>query len=84
MLSRSPTASFLPSLVVGLLLDDALPIFRALRSRMRMSPSGGVARMGLPQSNVSRIESGKTLPSFQTIKAYAKALDILPEQLDLG
>ena len=59
-----------------------MTIFQAWRTHKKMTQSEVAERMGIPQSNVSRIESGKTSPSFQTIKAYAKALYILPEQLD--
>jgi len=84
MISHYQTDSTIPHKVVSKMIDDDMTIYQAWRTHKKMTQSEVAERMGIPQSNVSRIESGKTSPSFQTIKAYAKALDILPEQLDLG
>lgn len=84
MLSHYQTDSTIPHEVVSKMIDDDMTIYQAWRTHKKMTQSEVAERMGIPQSNVSRIESGKTSPSFQTIKAYAKALDLLPEQLDLG
>lgn len=72
-----------PHEVVSKMIDDDMTIFQAWRVFKKMTQQEVAEKMGIPQSNVSRIESGKTSPSFQTIKAYAKALGIAPEQLDL-
>lgn len=40
--------------------------------------------MGIVQSAVARIESEKHEPSYKTLKGFASAIGILPEQLDIS
>lgn len=72
-----------PHEVVSKMVDECMTIFQAWRTYKKITQAEVAERMGIPQPNVSRIESGKSTTTFQTVKAYAKALDIALEQLDI-
>lgn len=73
-----------PHDVVSLMVDEDMSIFKAWRTYKKLTQAQVAETMGVAQSAVARIESGKHEPSFSTLKAYASAIGVLPEQLDLG
>ena len=50
----------------------------AARSRAKLTQAALAARMGVPQSAVARIESGRHWPSRRTLERYAKATKTRP------
>jgi DNA-binding XRE family transcriptional regulator len=73
-----------PHAVVSLMIDEEISIFKAWRIYKKMTQDQVANAMNVSQSAVARIESGKHEPTFSTLKAYAHAIGILPEQLDLS
>lgn len=73
-----------PHAVVSLMVDENMSIFKAWRTYKKLTQAQVAAAMGVAQSAVARIESGKHEPSLSTLKAYASAIGVLPEQLDLS
>lgn len=54
------------------------------RQELKMSQAALAEKAGLPQSHISRLETGKHAPTYLTIEKVAAALGVKPSQLDLG
>ncbi|BBP44505.1 helix-turn-helix domain-containing protein [Thiosulfativibrio zosterae] len=76
--------AIVPHAVVSLMIDEEMTIFKAWRTYKKLTQAQVAQAMGIAQSAVARIESGKHEPSLSTLKSYAKAIGVLPEQLDLS
>lgn len=50
----------------------------AARTRAKLSQTALAERMGVPQSSVARIESGRHWPSRKTLERYARATGTRP------
>lgn len=74
----------IPHAVVSLMVDEDMTIFKAWRTYKKLTQVQVAEAMGVAQSAIARIESGKHDPSFSTLKAYASAIGVMPEQLDLS
>jgi DNA-binding XRE family transcriptional regulator len=55
---------------------------RTLRKSCSMTQEELAKRTGIPQSHISRLESGQHSPSFSTLEKIAKAFDIPVSSLD--
>lgn len=54
---------------------------RQLRTRAGLSGDALAARTGLSQSKISRVETGRSLPSVEEVRAWAAATDATAEEL---
>ena len=54
------------------------------RHQLKVSQEELAQKAGLPQSHISRLETGKHAPTYLTIEKVAKALRVKPSQLDPG
>ena len=54
------------------------------RHQLKMSQQDLAEKAGLPQSHISRLETGKHAPTYLTIEKVAEALGVKPSQIDLG
>jgi DNA-binding XRE family transcriptional regulator len=57
---------------------------RMRREALNMTQEELAKKTGLPQSHVSRLERGRHVPTYLTIKRIAKALGTKPSKLDPG
>lgn len=73
-----------PHEVVSMMIDDDMSIFKAWRTYKKLTQTHVANAMGIAQSAVARIESGKHESSYSTLKSFAAAIGVLPEQLDLS
>lgn len=74
----------IPHEVVALMVDQGMSIFKAWRAYKQLTQQAIAQHMGVAQSAIARIESGKHEPTISTLRAYASALGITIEQLDLS
>lgn len=53
-------------------------VLRQRRHQLGLSQSDLAARLGWAQTNISRIEKGKQIPSWTTLSDLARALELEP------
>ncbi len=56
------------------LFQEARVLIRSLRKRLRMTQKQLAKRIGLPQSYIAKLESGKTSPSLNTLEKIFRNL----------
>ncbi len=74
---------YIPHEVVDFMIENDVTIFTAWRKHLGKTQQQLASAMGVPQSSVARIESGKYQSHASSIARYACGLGISPEQLTL-
>ena len=78
-----PLEVYIPHGVVDFMIENDVTIFTAWRKHLGKTQQQVATAMGVPQSSVARIESGKYQSHASSISRYASALGVMPEQLTL-
>ena len=78
---RIPKGDYIPHEVVGLHIQDGIPLVRAWREYLGLTQAEVAERAGITQAALSQMESGEAKLRKATREKLARAMGLNPEQL---